>query len=214
MALDARKRQQKLAKKAAKRKAALATKKSVAGMVPHGRHAVPVTSAPIHACLVSDSLFDIGVGNVIVSRKMPNGFIGVAFFLVDVFCLGIKDVFYDVLSPVEYDHRVSDLEQETFRAIHPACARKLVEGAEAYARDLGFSPHADYQRARQIFGDLDATACPTHYVFGRDGKPFFMSGPYDTPAKCRRIIVTLTRRCGPEGFHYTVAIGGPLEEPW
>jgi len=216
MALDARKRQQKLAKKMAKRKAVVATKKSlgeVGSYVSHGRQTMPTASAPIHECLVPDRLFDIGLGNVIVSRKMLNGFIGVTFFLVDVFCLGIKDVFYDVLSPVEYDYRVSGLQQETFRAIHPTCARKLVEGAEAYARDLGFNPHPDYQRARQIFGDLDATACPTRYVFGRDGKPFFMSGPYDTPARCRRIIDTLTRRCGPEGFHFTVA-GGALLEPW
>ena len=214
MALDAKKRQQKLAKKAAKRKAVLATKKpawSAGSMVSHGRPAVPAANTPIHECLVPDSLFDIGIGNVIVSRKMPNGFIGAAFFLVDVFCLGIKDALYDVLSPVEYDYRVSGLQQETFKAIHPTCARKLVEGAEAYARDLGFNPHADYQRAKQIFGDLDATACPTHYVFGRDGKPFFMSGPYDPPARCRRIIDTLTRRCGPEGFHFTVAGGAPLE---
>ena len=60
---------------------------------------MPAASAPIHECLVPDSLFDIGIGNVIVSRKMPNGFIGAAFFLVDVFCLGIKDVFYEALSP-------------------------------------------------------------------------------------------------------------------
>jgi hypothetical protein len=207
MALDARKRQQKLAKKAAKRKAVLATKKpawTAGGVGPHGRHAVPAASVPIHECLVQDSLFDIGIGNVIVSRKISNGFIGAAFFLVDVFCLGIKDAFYDVLSPAEYDYRVSGLEHETFRAIDPACARKLVEGAEAYARDLGFNPHPGYQRARQIFGDLDATTCPTHYVFGKDGKPFFMSGPYDTPARCRKILDTLTRRCGPEGFHFTV----------
>ena len=206
MALDARKRQQKLAKKAAKRKATLATKKpvgSAGGVVPHGRHALPAASAPIHECLVADSLFDIGIGNVIVSRKMPNGFIGAAFFLVDVFCLGIKDTFYEVLSPAEYDYRVSSLQHETFRALHPTCARKLVEGAEAYARDLGFPPHPDYQRARQIFGDLDATVCPTHYVFGRDGKPFFLSGPYDTPAKCRRIIETLTRHCGIDGFNFS-----------
>ena len=214
MALDARKRQQKLAKKAAKRKAVVATKKSLGemgGLASRGRQVLPTASAPIHECLVAESLFDIGIGDVIVSRKMPNGFIGAAFFLVDVFCLGVKDAFYDVLSPAEYDFRLSGLQHETFRAIDPTCARKLVEGAEAYARDLGFPPHADYQRARQIFGDLDVTACPTHYVFGRDGKPFFMSSPYDTPARCRRIIDTLTRRCGPEGFHFVVAGGAPLE---
>ena len=214
MALDARKRQQKLAKKAAKRKAVVATKKSLGemgGLASRGRQVLPTASAPIHECLVAESLFDIGIGDVIVSRKMPNGFIGAAFFLVDVFCLGVKDAFYDVLSPAEYDFRLSGLQHETFRAIDPTCARKLVEGAEAYARDLGFPPHADYPRARQIFGDLDATVCLTHYVFGKDGKPFFMSGPYDTPTRCRRIIDTLTRRCGPEGFHFVVAGGEPLE---
>src|SRR5262252_5716238 len=128
MALDARKRQQKLAKKAAKRKAVVATKKSlgeVGSFVSHGRKVMPVASAPIHECLVPDSLFDIGIGNVIVSRRMPDGLIGAAFFLVDVFCLVIKDAFYDVLSPAEYDHRLSGLQQETFRALHPTCARKL-----------------------------------------------------------------------------------------
>ena len=214
MALDARKRQQKLARKAAKRKAVVATKKSLgeaSGFGPRGRQALPAAGAPIHECLVPAGLFDIGIGNVIVSRRMPNGFIGAAFFLVDVYCLGIKDAFYAVLSPAEYDHKLAGLRHESFRALPPTCARKLVEGAEAYARDLGFPPHADYQRARQIFGDLDAMSCPTEYVFGKDGKPFFMSGPYDTPAKCRRIIDTLTRRCGPEGFHYVVAGGAPLE---
>ena len=126
MALDARKRQQKLAKKAAKRKAVLATKKpvgSAGSMVPHGRHAMPAASAPIHECLVPDSLFDIGIGNVIVSRKMPNGFVGAAFFLVDVFCLGIKDAFYEALSPVEYDYRVSGLSMKrSGRSIPPVPA--------------------------------------------------------------------------------------------
>ena len=217
MALDARKRQQKLAKKAAKRKAVLATKKYAGQgesfLSPVGQ-TLPAVDAPIHECLMPERLFDIGLGSVIVSRRLPNGFIGAAVFLVDVFCLGIKDAFYSRLSQAEYAQRVAHLQHETFKPLQPACARKLVEEAEAYARDLGFPPHPDYQRARRIFGDIEATACSEHFVFGKDGKPFFMSGPYDTPARCRNIIDTLTQRCGPEGFHYTVAIGGPLEEPW
>src|SRR5713101_8866677 len=115
MALDARKRQQKLAKKAAKRKAVVATKKSMGeggGLVSHGRHTMPTAGAPIHECLIPDSLFDMGLGNVIVSRKMPNGFIGAAFFLLDVFCLGVKDAFYDVMSPAEYDEKLASLQHE------------------------------------------------------------------------------------------------------
>ena len=213
MALDARKRHQKLARKAAKRRAVLATKKYVGqgeSFVARGGQTLPAADAPIHECLMPERLFDIGLGSVIVSRRLPNGFIGAAVFLVDVFCLGIKDAFYDRLAPAAYAQRVTHLRHETFKPIQPACARKLVEEAEAYARDLGFPPHPDYQRARQIFGDIDTTACPEHFVFGKDGQPFFMSGPSDTPARCRRILDTLTERCGPEGFHFMVAGGGPF----
>ena len=215
MALDVRKRQQKLAKKAAKRKAVLATKKYVGqgeGFLSHVGQTLPAADAPIHECLMPERLFDIGLGSVIVSRRLPNGFIDAAVFLVDVFCLGIKDAFYARLSPAEYAQRLAHLQHETFKPIEPACARKLVEEAEAYGRDLGFPPHPDYQRARRIFGDLEATACPEHFVFGKNGKPFLMSGPSDTPAQCRRILTTLSRRCGPDGFHCVVAGGGPVPQ--
>ena len=131
---------------------------------------------------------------------------------MDVFCLGIKDAFYSRLSPAEYAQRLAHLQHETFKPIQPACARKLVEEAEAYARDLGFPPHPDYQRARRIYGDIEATACLEHFVFGKNGKPFFMSGPSDTPARCRKIFDTLTKRCGPDGFHFVVAGGGPVPQ--
>lgn len=213
MALDARKRQQKLAKKAAKRKAVLATKKYVGqgeSFVARVGQTLPAAAAPIHECLMPERLFDLGLGSVIVSRRMPNGFMSTAVFLVDVFCLGIKDAFSARLSPAEYAQRLAHLQYETFTPIQPACARKLVEEAEAYARDLGFLPHPDYQRAKQIFGDIDATGCPERFVFGKDGKPFFVSGPSDTPVRCRKILDTLSRRCGPEGFHFMVGGGGPF----
>jgi hypothetical protein len=91
--------------------------------------------------------------------------------------------------------------------IHPTYARKLVEGAEAYARELGFGPHPDYQLAKRIFADIDATACPTSFSFGKDGKPFFIVGPNDSPKKVKKILDTLTKCCGPDGFRYLVGVG-------
>ena len=82
------------------------------------------------------------------------------------------------LSPAEYDYRESGLDRhEMFRAIHPTCARKLVEGAEAYARDLGFTPHPDYQRARQIFGDLDAGPAEHSMCLVRTANPSLCLAP-------------------------------------
>ena len=215
MALDPRKRQKKLAKKAAKRKAAVAAKKATGGpsglLVGAGQVAL-AASAPVHQCLMPQELFETGMGTVIVSRALPNGRIGASFFLLDVFCLGVKSAHFMAMSHEEYDYKLGEIGQnETLTPIHPACARKVVEQAEAYARDLGFAPHPDYQLAKRIMGDIDAAACPTSFTFGKDGKPFFIAGPSDTPARIEKIMATLTKRCGPDGFHYMVGMGGELD---
>ena len=214
MALDARKRQQKLAKKTAKRKAALVTRSgpgqgNVARVQP--RQVALAAQSPVHECLTIDKLFELGIGPVILSRALPNARIGAAFFLLDVYCLGVKNAFFAVMSPAEYREQVLNTPGGRLLKITPACGRKLVEAAEAYARNLGFSPHPDYRLAHSIFGEIDATACLEQFTFGKDGKPFFVSGPSDTPARCQRIIQTLTQRCGPDGFHYLAGMGGSFD---
>lgn len=211
MALNAKKRQQKRAKKVAKRKTAVSSKKKT-GLLGRSRQILSAANGPIHQCLMPENLFELGIGNVVISRALPSGQIGAAFFLLDVFCLGIKDAHFDVMPRDAYNHWMADIQHGTLRDIDPSYARKLIESAEAYARDLGFKPHADYQMASKIFADIDAAACPTQFEFGKDGKPFFMSGPYDTPATCERIVATLTKRCGPDGFHYMMAMHNPFDD--
>jgi hypothetical protein len=95
--------------------------------------------------------------------------------------------------------------------IEPAYARKLVEDAVVYARDLGFEPHEDYRVARKVLQDIDATVCKEQFTFGKDGKPFFMSGPNDSQQRSRQIMETLERRCGPDGYHYMIGLHPGLQ---
>jgi hypothetical protein len=88
----------------------------------------------------------------------------------------------------------------------PSTARKLVEEAVAYAATIGFQPHPDYRKARLIFGDIDASQCDEQFTFGKDGKPYFIGGPYDDMARCRQVINTLQRTCGEGNFHYLIPI--------
>ncbi len=214
MALDPRKLQKKRARKAAKRKAVV-TRKAIAlpGLSATGARAIKVAiKAPIHECLSAAEMFTTGMGTVIVSRAMPDGRIGASFFLLDVYCLGVKSAYFLPLSRDEYEERLDSLaDNETMHPIQPAYARKLVEDAEAYARDLGFSPDPDYQLAKRIMGDIDASACATSFTFGKDGQPFFIAGPHDTPRRIDKILETLTRRCGPNEFHYLLPLGAPLD---
>ncbi len=217
MGLNAKRRQKKLAKKASKRKAKLTNKnkmKGAVGILSFAKQLVLAEKSPIHECLVPGNLFELGIGNVIVSRKMPDGNIGFSVFLVDTFCLGIKDAFFSVQPQEKYDNEVKIKynQQGSLQRIHQTCARKLTEGAAAYAKDLGFTPHSDYRMAKRIFGDIDPELCPMSFEFGKDGKPFFMSGPYDSPKKCKMIMDTLTKKCGEDGFHFVVSADDEFED--
>jgi len=208
MALNAKRRQKKLAQKASQRKTKLANKnkmKKTGGILSGARQLVIAANSPIHECFVPEGLFDSGMGNVVVSRKMSDGNIGFSIFLVDTYCLGIKDALFGIKPQWEYDNMINDYKQrDNLQRIHPSCARKLIEGAVAYAKDLGFNSHRDYRISKQIFGDIDPEVCPMSFEFGKDGKPFFIAGPYDTPKKCKMIMDTLTKRCGEDGFHFIV----------
>jgi hypothetical protein len=200
MALDPRKRQKKVERKKAKDKArhkALAVRQSKAvahrfDRAGHGR---------ILDCFVTGPLWDEGMGNVVLTREAGAGHVAFAAFLVDVYCLGVKDVVFDILSHEGFRNaRKRFLSQSPLERHPPEYVRKLVEDAVEYARSIGLEPHADYQQAKAIFGDIDASACREEFEFGREGKPFFISGPTDTPAGCIRVLRALTERCGEGNF--------------
>ena len=162
-------------------------------------------NSAIHEALVPAKLFELGMGNLVFSRSLPDGRIALAVFLLDVFCLGVKNAFFAIVTRDEYAKRRSSWSTvENLQPMQPACFRKLVEGGVAYAHELGFDPHADYDEARQIFGEVQATDCPTHFEYGRDGKPFYISGPHETDTEVRSIMDQLERRLGPGNFDFLV----------
>jgi len=203
---DAAQRQRKLAAKVARRTAVLAERKKLETSSGSLAARIRVASkGTIVRCLVPSTLFDIGIGHVILARALPTGLLGCAFFLVDVYCLGVKDVFYADLDAAKLQSRIHDMSgAQKFVDADPACARKLIRGAAAYAAKLGLVAARDTPVIETIFGDVDADACPETFVFGKDGKPFYMSGPNDTPARIRAITRTLESKCGPDGWHFMV----------
>jgi hypothetical protein len=80
--------------------------------------------------------------------------------------------------------------------------RELILGAVQYARELGFEPADAFDGdAAAFLGEWDE---PGRIEFGRDGQPFYLSGPYDNPAAVMR---TLERSVGAGNFQFSVAAG-------
>lgn len=207
MSLDPRKKQKKLERRKAKDKARHKTK--VARQVHQWEHRFErVGRGEILDSLVSSAVWKSGLGNILISRVLENGRVAYAMFLLDVFCLGVKDVMFDVISQEKYDVEWLPRLKEriAFKRQSPEYVRKLVEGGVAFARSIGFEPQADYRQAQAIFGDIDPALCDETFAFGRDGKPFFISGPHDSPARCRKIIDTLQQHCGLDAYDYMLRV--------
>jgi len=202
VAISAKQKQKKLEKK--KRKL---TKKSLSLGVHLRDAASNYSSFPIHECFSPNSLFETGIGYVIVTRRAPDGNIAISAFVVDVYCLGVKNALFKVSIESEYENTIKPRlmgynQGQDFENIHPACARKLVEGAVLYANELGFSPHRDYKGAKDIFGDIDISSCPVKYEYGKDGVPFYIRGPNESVAQAKRIVDQLSARCGEGNYNY------------
>jgi hypothetical protein len=213
MPTDPRKRQKKQERKAAKRK----SKHQELARAQHTGLAERMAASvkyPVLESWVTDDLWTQGMGYVCLSRALPNGSVAFALFLVDRYCLGVKNAMADVAGRFTYDSNMRQTRSRfTAREVSPACARKIVEQAVEYARALGLYPHPDYQKGKMIFGGIDAGECKEEFEFGKDGKPFFISGPNDTPERCRQIVRTLEQARGPGGYDYLIAVGGPSGIP-
>ncbi|MBI3689111.1 MAG: hypothetical protein HY241_17535 [Actinobacteria bacterium] len=141
-----------------------------------------------------------GLAKVLIARQERASRATVCGFLVDVYCLGVKDA----IGPLTMSAgSVSAYSRDFFRAfdVPPRAvaldlAQHLVHGAVAYARSLGFEPAPDFAVTAPYLG-RPATPTPIH--FGREGSPFYISGPYDNP---RAVIQTLEATAGAGNYHY------------
>ncbi len=148
-----------------------------------------------------------GLAQVIVARQERNRLV-VGSYLVDYWCLGVKDT----IPPRKMGEREYQLFcescvmqfNEDFVSIALEEAQAIVYGAIDYADSLGFKPHRDFNTKAQVHLGLPPdTLKPLE--FGQDGKPFFVSGPYDDTAQ---VIRTLEASVGKDNFHFLAGLGG------
>ncbi|HET9254367.1 MAG TPA: hypothetical protein VFO16_04080, partial [Pseudonocardiaceae bacterium] len=145
---------------------------------------------------------------VVVARRHRPRRVSVCGYLVDAYCLGVKNA----LGPeIMNDRDLPGFLDMFFRGYNEApvdapleLARHLVWGAIDYARSLGFSPHPDFEPASGHLGTWQETSDIT---FGRDGVPFFIQGPYDNLAAITR---TLTRSVGAGNFHLMAPVAAAV----
>jgi hypothetical protein len=156
---------------------------------------------PILETYISKELFEAGMGHVIVVREKRNQDKVIGIYMVDVWCLGLKDTFFKIVKSFEYNDFIqmlfNNLDTEMIKS-DPTYVFNVVYGAVEFADELGFEPHSDFKVTEYILDDVEKI----EYVdinFGHEGKPYYVSGPFDN---AKRIIETLNKAVGPNGFDF------------
>jgi len=208
---SAKRRQKARQRKETKRK----EKRSILGQLFQSPRALLRSSGSwsLHECLLTKEWREEGaITQILVARRSPSGQMATGTFLVDLGCLGVKSAFaslFDTRREYEQKLRARMMSQQKMIKADLNLVAKIVREAIAYAQDLGFRPDPDYRDAMLVLGDADPDACDVPIPLGgRDGKPFFIAGPYDN---VDRIMAKLTRKLGPDGFHFIFPVGGGEE---
>ncbi len=155
---------------------------------------------PLHECLITEKWEEAGMASVLIARKHSNGNITLGFYLVDTYCLGVKDTFYQFNIPeMEYEQlKEKFLGNENFEACEYVLAHNVVYGAYEYAEDYGFSPHKDFTKVTQYMLEADDEKTDLIDIeFGRDGNPCLFAEIGKEPVNAVKI---LERTAGPGNY--------------
>lgn len=164
---------------------------------------------PIGPCFATSEELDTGMFQIVVTREQPSGKYILAIYLIDPWCLGLKNT--DASPNREWEEveemvrgmgerESSSLVEVTYPWVHA-----MVYGGIEYARSLGFEPHKDFQLSRYVLEPETADIDTPEITFGKDGKPMFIAGPYDDSVRIMRI---LDRTVGSGNYDYMAHISG------
>lgn len=148
---------------------------------------------------------DAGLAVIILARTAGFNRLDICTYLVDFWCLGVKDTSGPRrMDPSEFKDFVDYAYQpfaEGYTTITLELAQAVVFGGAEYAKQLGFEPHRDFAASRPLLGEWDGQP---QLQFGRNGKPFYINGPYDSPTK---VLKTLRETVGEGNFEFAIGDG-------
>ena len=168
--------------------------------------ALRAAQAPIQHCFLTEAVFDIGMGTLVLARGATRHHVALSSFLVDVFCLGIKDVMFESVESEVFEMYMDATDAGSpMVPVDPSYARKLLRDLAAWSQSIGFASHRDFAVVERVFGEVSADASDAGFRFGRDGKPFYIPGPNDTAPLIQRRIAQLQNHLGDGGFGFATA---------
>jgi len=207
-----RKKQEKSLKKRTQRKLSHG-QAGPAGPTTELRYIRQARNYPIEGCWIRRDWEATGLAVIVLARRQPNGNLAFASYLVDYYCLGLKDTAcYANIPPRQFqqDYLSRFFPDVPPRDISPALAHELIHGSVEYAAQFGFQPHRDFKHSKSLLDPPDLHPRSGKVKFGKEGKPFFVAGPHDNVAAITR---QLSRSAGEGNYHFLMPLASPADNP-
>ena len=172
---------------------------SHAGKIHRIQHA---DDYPVEACYLNADWKEQGLARIVVTRSQENRKIMVGVFLVDIFCLGVKNAFCNeglARSQIEDQLLPGCYQNEAPTRVGINYVKEIISGAVEYARSLGFEPHPDFEFSRHVLGAEEISRTRSLEFGGPEGKPLYVAGPDDDAAA---ILRKLRKKLGENGFNF------------
>jgi tetratricopeptide (TPR) repeat protein len=131
---------------------------------------------PVGSCYISRTWQERGLAHVVVLRQVPDGTFVLGAYLVDVFCLGVKNAFSARLKNNEVRPFLEEC-PEALREIPYEDARSVILGGIGFARQFGFEPDDSWNASQAIVEP--ERLFNRRFDFGKDGQPLYVQGPND-----------------------------------
>ncbi|OFY49716.1 MAG: hypothetical protein A2W85_07590 [Bacteroidetes bacterium GWF2_41_31] len=160
---------------------------------------------PIERCFIGTSSDEFGIDQCMIIRKQPSGYFSIALFLVDTFCLGVKDVIYNCnLTTFDIQEMISRiLQSSTIKDVTPAEFHNHIYASIDYAESFGLMPCKDFKYAEYLLNPDLIDDGIEDVELGKDGKPLYIAGPFD-PVK--NILAALNRTIGEGNYDYILPV--------
>lgn len=163
---------------------------------------------PLLECLISrDWQQDTTqLTQIIVARQQPNQAVVFGVYLLDRACLGLKNTFCDA-DYSRFDYRTKVLAHVSastpLENCPPELAHQMIYQSLDYAAQFGFKPQKDFKWSHFVLENRGSLPEPYDLTFGKNGKPFFVAGPYDN---VQVILAKLEATAGPDNYVYVVPL--------
>lgn len=143
------------------------------------------STGQVEKCLINENWKEDGIASIQILCQVPTGDYALAVFLVDTWCVGLKDAwcrldvslgeFHDMMNNHPLEMNLIDVDLEVVRG--------LVAGGIRFAKQNGFRLPRRYERSLKIIGGVGDIDSADLSDFGKDGK-LVWCGPIDDLRKC------------------------------